>query len=384
MKKRIAILGSTGSIGTQTLDVISEHIDRFEVSALTANNNADLLIKQAIKFLPDSVVIANDAKYQYVKESLSNYPIKVYSGIEAISQIVTSSEIDVVVTAMVGYSGLKPTISAIKSGKQIALANKETLVVAGELIKSLCLENKVSILPVDSEHSAIFQCLVGEDLNPIDKIILTASGGPFRLLSKAELINVTSKQALKHPNWDMGAKITIDSATLMNKGFEMIEAKWLFDLNVDQIEVVVHPQSIVHSMVQFKDGAVKAQLGMPDMKVPIAYALSFPKRMDSVINPKMSLTDYSTLTFEKPDMDKFPNLSLAFEAIRRGGNAPCVINAANEIVVDAFLKDKCSFYQMSEIISESLENINFILNPSYEDYVNTDLATREYAKSKLL
>ena len=373
MKKRIAILGSTGSIGTQTLDVISEHIDRFEVSALTANNNADLLIKQAIKFLPDSVVIANDAKYQYVKESLSNYPIKVYSGIEAISQIVTSSEIDVVVTAMVGYSGLKPTISAIKSGKHIALANKETLVVAGELIKSLCLENKVSILPVDSEHSAIFQCLVGEDLNPIDKIILTASGGPFRLLSKEELIKVTSKQALKHPNWDMGAKITIDSATLMNKGFEMIEAKWLFDLNVDQIEVVVHPQSIVHSMVQFKDGAVKAQLGMPDMKVPIAYALSFPKRMDSVINPKMSLTDYATLTFEKPDMDKFPNLSLAFEAIRRGGNAPCIINAANEIVVDAFLKDKCSFYQMSEIISESLENINFILNPSYEDYVNTDL-----------
>ncbi len=383
MKKKIAILGSTGSIGTQTLDVISEHNDNFEVLILTANNNADLLIRQALKFKPDSVVIANEEKYQYVKDALKDEDIKVFAGQDAIAQIVETADIDLVVAAMVGYSGLRPVINAIKAGKNIALANKETLVVAGELIKNLIQDHKVAILPVDSEHSAIFQCLVGEFHNPVDKIMLTASGGPFRLLSKDDLYSVTAAQALKHPNWDMGAKITIDSATLMNKGFEMIEAKWLFDLNIDQIDVVVHPQSIIHSMVQFKDGAVKAQLGMPDMKVPIAYALSYPYRMASNINPKMQLGDYANLTFEKPDMERFPNLALSFEAIGRGGNAPCILNAANEVVVDAFLKDKCSFYQMSDIIAEALAHIGFISEPGYEDYVNTDKLTRLFAQSKL-
>ncbi len=383
MKKKIAILGSTGSIGTQTLDVIAEQPDQFEVLTITANNNADLLIQQALKFKPDNVVIANFDKYNQVKEALKDEDIKIYAGQDAIAQIVEDSNIDMVVASMVGYSGLKPVINAIKAGKSIALANKETLVVAGELIKELTAKHRVSVLPVDSEHSAIFQCLVGEDYNPIEKIMLTASGGPFRMMSADELKKVTAKQALKHPNWDMGAKITIDSATLMNKGFEMIEAKWLFDLAIDQIEVVVHPQSIVHSMVQFEDGAVKAQLGMPDMKVPIAYALSYPLRMKSNNNPRMSLADYASLTFEKPDMERFPNLALSFEAIRKGGNAPCILNAANEIVVDAFLKDRCSFYQMSDIIQQTLNNIHYIESPRYSDFVETDKAAREFALSKL-
>ena len=383
MKKKIAIFGSTGSIGTQTIDVIAEQLDQFEVLTITANNNADLLIQQALKFKPDNVVIANFDKYNQVKEALKDEDIKIYAGQDAIAQIVEDSNIDMVVASMVGYSGLKPVINAIKAGKSIALANKETLVVAGELIKELTAKHRVSVLPVDSEHSAIFQCLVGEDYNPIEKIMLTASGGPFRMMSADELKKVTAKQALKHPNWDMGAKITIDSATLMNKGFEMIEAKWLFDLAIDQIEVVVHPQSIVHSMVQFEDGAVKAQLGMPDMKVPIAYALSYPLRMKSNNNPRMSLADYASLTFEKPDMERFPNLALSFEAIRKGGNAPCILNAANEIVVDAFLKDRCSFYQMSDIIQQTLNNIHYIESPRYSDFVETDKAAREFALSKL-
>ncbi|MEG2180159.1 MAG: 1-deoxy-D-xylulose-5-phosphate reductoisomerase [Bacteroidales bacterium] len=384
MKKQIAILGSTGSIGRQTLEVIAEHSDLFEVSVLTANNSADLLIRQARIFIPDIVVIANEKHYNYVTEGLADLPIKVYAGAEAICQVVENQEIDIVVTAMVGYSGLKPTIHAIRANKTIALANKETLVVAGELIKSLCAQHKVSVLPVDSEHSAIFQCLVGEDYSPIEKLILTASGGPFRNFTIEALQHVTSQEALKHPNWNMGAKITVDSATLMNKGFEVIEAKWLFDVAVDQIDVVVHPQSIIHSMVQFKDGAVKAQLGMPDMKVPIAYALSFPKRMESSVNPRMRWQDYASLTFEEPDLKRFPNLQLAFDAMHAGGNRPCVLNAANEVVVDAFLHNHCGFTQMSHIIEKCLEQVSNITVPSFEDYVNTDSETRKLALSLLV
>ncbi len=379
MKKRIAILGSTGSIGTQTLEVIDEHNDLFEVSLLTANNQIDLLVEQARKFIPNTVVIANEEHYNALSEALSDLPIKVYAGLEAICDVVQDEEIDTVVTAMVGYAGLRPTIAAIKANKTIALANKETLVVAGDLIKSMCLDHKVSILPVDSEHSAIFQCLVGEPYSEIDKLILTASGGPFRNFTAEQLSKVTAAQALKHPNWSMGAKITIDSATLMNKGFEVIEAKWLFDVRPDQIEVVVHPQSIIHSMVQFSDGAVKAQLGMPDMKVPIAYALSYPERMSSAINPKMSLTDYANLTFEAPDMERFPNLRFAFEAMAKEGNAACVLNAANEVVVDAFLKGKCGFNQMSEVIDMTMQKVQFIAKPTYDDYVNTDTESRRVA-----
>ena len=384
MKKQIAILGSTGSIGRQTLEVIAEHPELFEVNVLTAHNSAELLIRQARAFIPDTVVIANELHYIYVKEALQDLPIKVYAGSEAICQVVENDDIDIVVTAMVGYSGLKPTIHAIRANKTIALANKETLVVAGELIKDLCAKHKVAVLPVDSEHSAIFQCLVGEDYNPIEKLILTASGGPFRKFTSEQLQRVTAREALKHPNWDMGAKITIDSASLMNKGFEVIEAKWLFDVNPDQIEVVVHPQSIIHSMVQFKDGAVKAQLGMPDMKVPIAYALSFPKRLESQINPRMNLCDYASLSFEEPDRMRFPNLQLAFDAMLAGGNRPCVLNAANEIVVDAFLKGKCGFTQMSQIIEKCLEQVESITVPSYEDYVATDEIARKYATSLLV
>ena len=379
MKKRqLAILGSTGSIGTQALEVVSEHSDLFEVYALTANNQVDLLINQARKYMPEVVVIANERKYPELKEALEDLPIKVWAGADAIAQMVQSEPIDMVLTAMVGYSGLRPTISAIKAGKAIALANKETLVVAGELIMKLAAEHKVPILPVDSEHSAIFQCLTGAYDNPIEKILLTASGGPFRRKTLEELATVTTAQALRHPNWTMGAKITIDSASMMNKGFEMIEAKWLFDVTPDQVQVVVHPQSVIHSMVQFEDGAVIAQLGIPDMKLPIAYAFSFPTRMRSMA-PRLDFNQYSTLTFEEPDMERFRNLAFAFEAARQGGNMPCILNAANEVVVAAFLQDRIGFLQMSDVIERTMRKASFIVNPSYEDYVATDTEARRLA-----
>ena len=379
MKKRqLAILGSTGSIGTQALEVVSEHSDLFEVYALTANNQVDLLINQARKYMPEVVVIANERKYPELKEALEDLPIKVWAGADAIAQMVQSEPIDMVLTAMVGYSGLRPTISAIKAGKAIALANKETLVVAGELIMKLAAEHKVPILPVDSEHSAIFQCLTGAYDNPIEKILLTASGGPFRRKTLEELATVTKAQALRHPNWTMGAKITIDSASMMNKGFEMIEAKWLFDVTPDQVQVVVHPQSVIHSMVQFEDGAVIAQLGIPDMKLPIAYAFSFPTRMRSMA-PRLDFNQYSTLTFEEPDMERFRNLAFAFEAARQGGNMPCILNAANEVVVAAFLQDRIGFLQMSDVIERTMRKSSFIVNPSYEDYVATDTEARRLA-----
>ena len=379
MKKRqLAILGSTGSIGTQALEVVSEHSDLFEVYALTANNQVDLLINQARKYMPEVVVIANERKYPELKEAWEDLPIKVWAGADAIAQMVQSEPIDMVLTAMVGYSGLRPTISAIKAGKAIALANKETLVVAGELIMKLAAEHKVPILPVDSEHSAIFQCLTGAYDNPIEKILLTASGGPFRQKTLEELATVTKAQALRHPNWTMGAKITIDSASMMNKGFEMIEAKWLFDVTPDQVQVVVHPQSVIHSMVQFEDGAVIAQLGIPDMKLPIAYAFSFPTRMRSMA-PRLDFNQYSTLTFEEPDMERFRNLAFAFEAARQGGNIPCILNAANEVVVAAFLQDRIGFLQMSDVIEQTMRKASFIVNPSYEDYVATDTEARRLA-----
>ena len=379
MKKRqLAILGSTGSIGTQALEVVSEHSDLFEVYALTANNQVDLLINQARKYMPEVVVIANERKYPELKEALEDLPIKVWAGADAIAQMVQSEPIDMVLTAMVGYSGLRPTISAIKAGKAIALANKETLVVAGELIMKLAAEHKVPILPVDSEHSAIFQCLTGAYDNPIEKILLTASGGPFRQKTLEELATVTKAQALRHPNWTMGAKITIDSASMMNKGFEMIEAKWLFDVTPDQVQVVEHPQSVIHSMVQFEDGAVIAQLGIPDMKLPIAYAFSFPTRMRSMA-PRLDFNQYSTLTFEEPDMERFRNLAFAFEAARQGGNIPCILNAANEVVVAAFLQDRIGFLQMSDVIEQTMRKASFIVNPSYEDYVATDTEARRLA-----
>ena len=379
MKKRqLAILGSTGSIGTQALEVVSEHSDLFEVYALTANNQVDLLINQARKYMPEVVVIANERKYPELKEALEDLPIKVWAGADAIAQMVQSEPIDMVLTAMVGYSGLRPTISAIKAGKAIALANKETLVVAGELIMKLAAEHKVPILPVDSEHSAIFQCLTGAYDNSIEKILLTASGGPFRRKTLEERATVTKAQALRHPNWTMGAKITIDSASMMNKGFEMIEAKWLFDVTPDQVQVVVHPQSVIHSMVQFEDGAVIAQLGIPDMKLPIAYAFSFPTRMRSMA-PRLDFNQYSTLTFEEPDMERFRNLAFAFEAARQGGNMPCILNAANEVVVAAFLQDRIGFLQMSDVIERTMRKASFIVNPSYEDYVATDTEARRLA-----
>lgn len=375
MKRQLAILGSTGSIGTQALEVISEHPDLFEVYALTANNQVDILINQARKFMPEVVVIANEQKYPELKEALEDLPIKVWAGSEAICQVVQAEPIQMVLTAMVGYSGLKPTIHAIKAGKAIALANKETLVVAGELITALAAEYKVPVLPVDSEHSAIFQCLVGEGYNTVEKILLTASGGPFRTKTLEELATVTKAQALKHPNWSMGAKVTIDSASMMNKGFEMIEAKWLFGLTPEQIQVVVHPQSIIHSMVQFEDGAVMAQLGIPDMKLPISYAFSYPERLKSRA-PRLDFNQYSTFTFEEPDMVRFRNLAFAFEAVRQGGNMPCILNAANEIVVAAFLQDRIGFLQMSEVIEKTMLKASFIAAPSYDDYVQTDSEAR--------
>lgn len=378
MKRHLAILGSTGSIGTQALEVVDEHPDLFEVYALTANNQVDLLIEQARKYMPEVVVIANETKYPELKEALEDLPIKVWAGSEAIAQVVQMEPIDMVLTAMVGYVGLRPTIEAIKKGKAIALANKETLVVAGELIMGLAEEYRVPILPVDSEHSAIFQCLTGAGDNPVEKILLTASGGPFRNKSLEELAHVTKAQALKHPNWTMGAKITIDSASMMNKGFEMIEAKWLFGMTPDQIQIVVHPQSVIHSMVQFEDGAVIAQLGIPDMKLPIAYAFSFPKRLKSMA-PRLDFNQYNTLTFEEPDMKRFRNLAFAFEAAHRGGNAPCVLNAANEVVVAAFLRDEIGFLRMSDVIEETMGRVAFLEKPTYEDYVRTDAEARRVA-----
>ena len=382
MKIRVAILGSTGSIGTQALEVISSHKNLFDVEVLTANNNSSLLIEQAKKFKPNAVVIVNEKKYSEVNSVLKNHGIKVFSGEDSVEQIVSSENIDVVLTALVGYSGLKPTISAIKSGKKIALANKETLVVAGELVTRLCRDYNAPLYPVDSEHSAIFQCLVGEEQSSIEKIFLTASGGPFRGKSLAELKNITKSQALKHPNWNMGAKITIDSATLMNKGLEVIEAKWLFGLEKEKIDVVVHPQSIIHSGVQFKDGSIKAQLGLPDMKLPIQYALGFPHRLKNTFT-RFSFFDYPELTFEKADEKTFKNLGLAYRAMKKGGNSPCILNAANEIAVDAFLNDKIGFLNMSDLIDNCLEKITFVKNPTIEDYIETDRETRILAKTIL-
>ena len=381
-KKQIAILGSTGSIGTQALEVISEHSNLFEVEVLTANNNSKLLIEQAIKFKPNTVVIANEEKYKEVDDALFKLGIKVFAGQQSLEEVVEGENIDVVLTALVGYSGLKPTIKAIKAKKTIALANKETLVVAGDLITKLCLENGVKIYPVDSEHSAIFQCLVGETYNPIEKIYLTASGGPFRRRLRNDLLNITKSQALKHPNWEMGAKITIDSASLMNKGLEVIEAKWLFDLKAEQIDVVVHPQSIIHSAVQFEDGSIKAQLGVPDMKLPIQYALGFPERLKNTFK-RFSFMDYPNLTFEKPDLETFRNLQLAYNAMHKGGNMPCILNAANEIAVAAFLKDKIGFLNMSDLIADCMEKITFVSNPTLEDYVATNKETRILANELL-
>jgi 1-deoxy-D-xylulose-5-phosphate reductoisomerase len=375
MKKQITILGSTGSIGTQTLDVIRRNPDKFEVYAITANNQDDLLIEQAKEFHPEFVVIANEAKYEKVKDALSALPMKVYTGAQAIADVASMNSADIVVTAMVGYAGLLPTINAIKAGKTIALANKETLVVAGELIQKLVQEYHSGIIPVDSEHSAIFQCLAGEEQNEIEKLIITASGGPFRTKSIEELATVSKADALKHPNWSMGAKITIDSASMMNKGFEVIEAKWLFGIDPKNIEVVVHPQSIIHSMVQFSDGAIKAQLGMPDMKVPIQYALTYPDRTASTF-PRIDWRMCSRLDFEQPDVSRFRNLQLAFDAMKQAGNKPCVLNAANEIVVRAFLNDRISFLKMSDIIETMLAKTNYIPTPSLDDYIECDKETR--------
>ena len=377
-KKQIAILGSTGSIGTQALQVIEEHPDLYEAYALTANNQVELLAEQARKFMPAAVVIANEAKYLQLKEMLADLPIQVYAGADALCEIVEAKPIDVVLASMVGYAGLRPTMNAIRAGKAIALANKETLVVAGELINALAQQYHTPILPVDSEHSAIFQCL--EPGNALEKVILTASGGPFRKFTMEQLQHVTKEQALKHPNWDMGAKITIDSATMMNKGFEVIEAKWLFGVRPDQIEVVVHPQSVIHSMVQYEDGAVKAQLGMPDMRLPIQYAFSYPQRIKASFD-RLDFSALKELTFEQPDTNRFRCLALAYEALNRGGNMACIVNAANEVVVSAFLKDRIPFLRMSEVIEQTMGKVPFIQTPAYENYVATDAEARRVAES---
>ncbi len=381
IKKRcIAILGSTGSIGTQTLQVVEEHPDKFEVYAITANTRVDELIQQARKFLPEAVVIADESKYPRLKEALADLPIKVYGGYESICQIVESKPIDIVVTAMVGFSGLRPTINAIKAGKAIALANKETMVVAGEMINELAMKHQTPILPVDSEHSAIFQCLAGEMHNKVEKLILTASGGPFRTFTKEQLEHVTREQALKHPNWSMGAKITIDSASMMNKGFEVMEAKWLFGVGAEDIEVVVHPQSVIHSMVQFGDGAIKAQLGTPDMRLPIMYALTYPVRLPSSFE-RIDWNTLKELTFEKPDLDLFPNLRHAYTALAEGGNIPCVVNAANEICVAAFLEERIKFTDMPRLIERAMGKATYILKPTLDDYLETDKEIRAMVKS---
>jgi 1-deoxy-D-xylulose-5-phosphate reductoisomerase len=378
-KKHLAILGSTGSIGTQALEVVRENPGFFVIEVLTANNNADLLIQQAIEFKPNAVVIADESKYIMVSEALWNHDIKVFAGAESVAQVVEMEEIDMVLTALVGYAGLKPTLNAIKAGKPIALANKETLVVAGEIITKTAKEKGVNIYPVDSEHSAIFQCLTGEFHNPVECIYLTASGGPFRGMTRTELENVTRAQALKHPNWEMGAKITIDSASMMNKGLEVIEAKWLFNLRPEQIKVIVHPQSIVHSIVQFEDGSMKAQMGLPDMKLPIQYALSYPLRLKSTFK-RFNFMDYPQLTFEQPDLKTFRNLALAYNALEKSGNAPCILNAANEVAVDAFLKEKVSFLNIPDLIEECLNKINYIKTPDYASLVQTDQETRIVAE----
>lgn len=375
-KKQIAILGSTGSIGTQALEVIAAHPDRFEVYAITANNSVELLIEQAVRFQPEMVIIANEQHYAYIKKALENYPIKVYAGVKAICEMVELPSVDVVLTAMVGYAGLLPTIHAVKAGKRIALANKETLVVAGEIICDLAQQYRSAIIPVDSEHSAIFQCLIGEQNASVEKIILTASGGPFRQKTYDELRQVTTRDALKHPNWEMGAKITIDSASLMNKGFEVIEAKWLFGLKPSQIEVLIHPQSIIHSMVQFVDGSVKAQIGLPDMKLPIQYAFAFPQRIENNY-PRLDFTQYARFDFQQPDTSKFRNLAFAYDAMEKGGTMPCVLNAANEVVVAAFLEEKIGFLRMSDIIEKTMQTASWIAKPTYEDYVLADKQARE-------
>jgi 1-deoxy-D-xylulose-5-phosphate reductoisomerase len=377
-KKQIAILGSTGSIGTQALQVIEEHPDLYEAYVLTANNQVELLAEQARKFMPAAVVIANESKYLQLKEMLADLPIQVYAGTDALCEVVEAKPIDVVLASMVGYAGLRPTIKAIEAGKSIALANKETLVVAGELVTGLAAQYHTPILPVDSEHSAIFQCL--EMNNPLEKVILTASGGPFRTFTMEQLQHVTKEQALKHPNWDMGAKITIDSATMMNKGFEVIEAKWLFGVRPEQIEVVVHPQSVIHSMVQYEDGAVKAQLGLPDMRLPIQYAFSYPQRICSSFD-RLDFSKMTALTFEQPDTRRFRCLALAYEALYQGGNMACIVNAANEVVVSAFLHDRISFLRMSEVIEQTMQKVAFIRIPTYEDYVATDTEARRVAES---
>lgn len=377
--RSLALLGSTGSIGTQTLDVVRAHPGRFRVAVLTAQRQADLLVQQAREFRPAVVVIGDEAQYLGVKAALASQPeTTVLAGAEALAEVAARPDVDVVLTALVGYAGLLPTIAALQAGKTIALANKETLVVAGQLVTALARQHGAAIYPVDSEHSAIFQCLVGEQPDAVEKIILTASGGPFRGRSAQELASVTRAQALKHPNWEMGAKITIDSASLMNKGLEVIEAKWLFGLTDDQIEVVVHPQSIIHSLVQFRDGSLKAQLGLPDMKLPIQYALGYPERLANDF-PRFSFLDYPTLTFEQPDGATFRNLPLAFEAMRRGGNAPCVLNAANEIAVAAFLREKIGFLQLPEVVENCLSKVSYLAEPSLDDYVQTDAETRRVA-----
>lgn len=377
-RRGIAICGSTGSIGTQALEVVAKQADKFRVEVLTAGSNADLLIKQALLYKPNAVVIGDESKYEYVKETLWSHDIKTYAGADALEQVVQMEDIDMVLTAMVGFAGLRPTLKAIEAGKQIALANKETLVVAGELVTKAAAQKGVNIYPVDSEHSAIFQCLAGEFHNPIEKIYLTASGGPFRGKKRADLAGVTKAQALKHPNWEMGAKITIDSASMMNKGLEVIEAKWLFNLKPDQIDVIVHPQSIIHSIVQFEDGSMKAQMGLPDMKLPIQYAMGYPNRLSNDF-PRFNFMDYPSLTFEQPDMDTFGNLALAFEAMKQGGNMPCILNAANEIGVAAFLKDEIKFLDIQRLIEGSMEKATFIEKPTLEQYLETDKETRAIA-----
>ena len=376
--KQIAILGSTGSIGTQTLDVVRQHPEQFSVYALTAHRRVDMLIQQALEFNPAVVCIADESLYQPLRDALSDLPIKVMAGEKAILELVTMSAIDVVVAAMVGYAGLRPTIEAIKAKKTVALANKETLVVAGEIICRLAQRHKVNILPVDSEHSAIFQSLVGEDMASIEKLLLTASGGPFRNFTYQQMLNVTAAQALQHPNWEMGAKITVDSASMMNKGFEVIEARWLFDIPVEKIQVLVHPQSVIHSAVQFVDGSVKAQLGTPDMRIPIQYALTYPERWHSDV-PRLDLFATHHLTFEEPDLQRFPNLQLAYEAMAKGGHMPCILNAANEVVNLAFREGRCGFLQMSDVIAQTMLKTTFITEPTYDDYVQTDAEARRIA-----
>lgn len=377
-KRHIAILGSTGSIGTQALEVLEAHPNAFELEVLTAHGSADLLIEQALKHKPNCVVIGKEELFKKVQDALFDEGIKVFAGADALAQVVEMEEIDVVLTALVGYAGLRPTLAAITAGKHIALANKETLVVAGDIVTDLAKRKGVNIYPVDSEHSAIFQCLVGEFHNPIEKIYLTASGGPFRGMNREELATVTKAQALKHPNWEMGAKITIDSASMMNKGLEVIEAKWLFGLKPEQIDVIVHPQSIIHSIVQFEDGSMKAQMGLPDMKLPIQFAIGFPDRLKSDF-PRFDFLNYPSLTFEQADTDTFRNLALAYSAMEKGGNAPCILNAANEVAVEAFLNDRVGFLQMSDVLDNCLAKTTFVAKPSYEDYVATDTEARKLA-----